>query len=132
MLTKERKKKGKMKNKEKKERRAEDPVRIAQGIIAKQLLIRSTPARSGDATMVSAEAGQSYADILKEMKAQVSTKSLEMTRPLKEKRLRVCPVLGTGQTGTLRVLQALHPLRWGEGRSDQAGIGRRSASASAR
>ena len=49
-----------------------DPVQKAQGTIAKPKSKRSTPARSGDAIKVSARDGQSYADILKEMKAKVN------------------------------------------------------------
>ena len=50
----------------------------AQGTIAKPKTKRSTPGRSGEAIQVSARNGQSYADILKEMKAKVSTRSLEI------------------------------------------------------
>ena len=46
-------------------------MRRAQGTVAKQKLKRSTPARSSDAIRVSARDGQSYADILREMKAKV-------------------------------------------------------------
>ena len=52
-----------------KEGRAEDPVQKAQGTTAGPKLKRSTPARSGFAIKVSARARQSYADILREMKA---------------------------------------------------------------
>ena len=53
------------------ERRAKDPVQEAQGTNDKNTRKRSSPARSGDAIKVSAKNGQSYADILKEMKAKV-------------------------------------------------------------
>ena len=43
----------------------------AQGTSAKPKFKRSTPARPGDAIKVSAKDGQSYADILREMKAKV-------------------------------------------------------------
>ena len=43
----------------------------AQGTNDKKTPKRSSPARSGDAIKVSAKDGQSYADILKEMKAKV-------------------------------------------------------------
>ena len=43
----------------------------AQRTVVKLKPKRSTPARSGDAIKVSAKEGQSYADILKEMKAKV-------------------------------------------------------------
>ena len=43
----------------------------AQGTVAKLKPKRSSPARSSDAIKVSAKDGQSYADILKEMKAKV-------------------------------------------------------------
>ena len=57
-----------------KEERAEDPVKKAQGTTAGPKLKRSTPARSGDAIKVSEKDGQSYADILREMKAKVDTR----------------------------------------------------------
>ena len=53
------------------ERRAKDPVQKAQGTNAKRTSKRSSPARLGDAIKLSAKDGQSYADILKEMKAKV-------------------------------------------------------------
>ena len=43
----------------------------AQGTVAKLKPKNSSPARSGDAIKVSAKEGQSYVDILKEMKAKV-------------------------------------------------------------
>ena len=55
------------------ERRSKDPVQEAQGTSDKSTPKRSSPARSGDAIKVSAKDGQSYADILKEMKAKVET-----------------------------------------------------------
>ena len=67
MVTKKRKKK----KKEKKEKRAENPAQEAQGTTATPKSKRSTPARSGDAIKVSAKDGQTYADILKEIKAKV-------------------------------------------------------------
>ena len=59
------------KEKEKKEKKEKDLVQTAQGIVAKPRLKGSTPARSGDAIKVSAKDGQSYADILWEMKAKL-------------------------------------------------------------
>ena len=41
-----------------------------EGTVNKPKLKRPTPARSGDAIRVSVRDGQSYADILKEMKAK--------------------------------------------------------------
>ena len=66
VVTKKRKEKEK-----KKEKRAEDPAQKAQGTTATPKLKRSAPARSGDAIKVSAKDGQSYADILKEMKEKI-------------------------------------------------------------
>ena len=57
------KKRGKEKKKEKKDRRAGDPVPRAQATVAKQKLKHSTPARSGEAIRVSARDGQAYAYI---------------------------------------------------------------------
>ena len=53
------------------EKKAKEPVIKAQGTTAKPKLKRFTRARSGDAIKVSAKDGQSYADILKEVKAKV-------------------------------------------------------------
>ena len=43
----------------------------SQGTTAKPKLKRSTPAKSGDAIKLSGKGGQSYADIVKEMKAKI-------------------------------------------------------------
>ena len=64
-------KKRKKKKNEKKEKRAEEPAQKAQGTTATPKSKCSTPVRSGDAIKVSAKDGQSYADILKGMKAKV-------------------------------------------------------------
>ena len=47
------------------------PVQKAQGTVARPKLKRSSRARSGESIKVSARDGQSYADILREMKAKV-------------------------------------------------------------
>ena len=65
------KKKIKIRKIKKTEKKAKDPVQKAQGTVAKPKSKRSTPARFGDAIKVSAREGQSYADILNEMKANV-------------------------------------------------------------
>ena len=66
------KKKNKKENKKvDTERKAKGPVQEAQGSNKKRTSKRFSPARSGDAIKVSAKDGQSYADILKEMKAKV-------------------------------------------------------------
>ena len=54
-----------------KEKKAKNTVQKAQGTVARPKLKRSLPARSADAIKVSARDGQSYADILREMKAKV-------------------------------------------------------------
>ena len=64
-------KRGEKKKKQKLQKKAKDPVQKAQGTVAKLKPKRSSPARSGDAIKVSAKDGQSYAGILKEMKAKV-------------------------------------------------------------
>ena len=51
--------------------KGKETVTKAQGTDARPRLKRSTPARLGDAIKVSARDGQSYTDILKEMKAKV-------------------------------------------------------------
>ena len=61
----------KRKEKKKQEKRVEDPAQKARGTTATPKLKRFMPARSDDAIKVSANNGQSYADILKEMKAKV-------------------------------------------------------------
>ena len=89
VVTKKRKEK-KKKRKEKKEKRAEDPAQKAQGTTATPKSKLSTPARSSDAIKVSAKDGQSYADILKEMKAKVDPRKaglevLSIQRPGRKK-----------------------------------------------
>ena len=81
-----------------KEKRAEDPVQKAQGSTAKLKLNRPTPARSGDALKVSARDGQSYADILKEMKAKVDPRKvgLEVLSIRRTRKEEVLPVLKKG------------------------------------
>ena len=69
-------------------------MRKAQATVAKQMLKHSRPARSGDAIKVSAKDGQSYADILREMKAKVDPwraglKVLSIWRTRKEEVLLV-------------------------------------------
>ena len=59
------------KKRKKKEKKEKDPVQKAQGTVARPKLKRSLPARSGDAIKVSARNGQSYAEILREMKEKV-------------------------------------------------------------
>ena len=91
---KEKNKKKKEKKEEKQEKRAEDPAQKAQGTTATPKLKRSTPARSGDTIKVSAKEGQSYADILKEMKAKVNPRKaglevLSIRRTRKEEVLLV-------------------------------------------
>ena len=49
-----------------------------QGTVAEPKSKRSTPARSSDAIKVSTRDGQSYADILKEMKAKVDPRRAEL------------------------------------------------------
>ena len=76
------------------ERRAKDPVQEAQGSNNKRTSKRFSPARSGDAIKVSAKDGQSYADILKEMKAKVDPRKaglevLSIRRTRKEEVLLV-------------------------------------------
>ena len=76
------------------QRRAKDPVQEAQGTNAKRTSKRSSPARSDDAIKVSAKDGQSYADILKEMKAKVDPRKagrevLSIRRTRKEEVLLV-------------------------------------------
>ena len=67
---------GRAKNiKEKKEKKAKNPMQKAQRTVARPNLKRSSPARSGDAIKVSARDGQSYADILREMKKKKKKKS---------------------------------------------------------
>ena len=66
----------------------------AQGTNDKSTPKRSSPARSGDAIKVSAKDGQSYADILKEMKAKVDPRKaglevLSIRRTRKEEVLLV-------------------------------------------
>ena len=60
------------------EKNAKDPVQKSQGTVAKQKSKRSTPTMSGDAIRVSTKGGQSYADILKEMKAKVDPQKAEL------------------------------------------------------
>ena len=55
----------------KKEKNAKDPVQKAQGIVARPRLKCSSPARLGEVIKVPARNGQSYANILREMKAKV-------------------------------------------------------------
>ena len=71
MVTKRGKKNKKAKNKNTSKKKAKDPVQKAQGTVDKQKSKRFTPARSGGAIKVSTKDGQSYADILKKMKAKV-------------------------------------------------------------
>ena len=70
----------------------------AQGSTAKLKLNRPTPARSGDALKVSARDGQSYADILKEMKAKVDPRKvgLEVLSIRRTRKEEVLPVLKKG------------------------------------
>ena len=97
MVTKKKEKKKLKKKKEeegKKEKKAEDPAQKTQGATATPTSKRSTPARSGDAIKVSAKDGQSYADILKEMKAKVDPRKaglevLSIRRTRKEEVLLV-------------------------------------------
>ena len=64
--------------KEKKQRKAKDPVQKAQGTVTKPKLKRSTPARSGDAIKVSAKDDQFYTVILRELKAKVDPRRVEL------------------------------------------------------
>ena len=82
MVTKKRKEK---KEEKKKEKRAEDPVQKAQGTTPRPKLKRSTPARTGDAIRLSARDVQSYADILREMKAKVDLRSCLSAGPGRKK-----------------------------------------------
>ena len=59
-------------------KKAKDPVEKAQGTVAKLKSKRSTPARSGDVIKVSARDGQSYVNILKEMKAKVDPRKARL------------------------------------------------------
>ena len=66
----------------------------AQGTVARLKPKRSSPARSGDAIKVSAKEGQSYADVLKELKAKVDPRKaglevLSIRRTRKEEVLLV-------------------------------------------
>ena len=72
----------------------EDPAQKAQGTSATPKLKCPAPARSVDAIKVSAKDGQSYADILKEMKAKVDPRKaglevLSIRRTRKEEVLLV-------------------------------------------
>ena len=58
--------------KKKKSEKVKEPVQKAPGTDARSRSNRSTPAKSGDDIEVSGRYGQSYADILKEMKAKVN------------------------------------------------------------
>ena len=98
MVTKRDKKNKKIKNKNTSEKKAKDPVQKAQGTVAKQKSKRSTPARSGHAIKVSAKDGQSYADILKEMKAKVDHRKagLEVLSILRTRKEELLLVLKKG------------------------------------
>ena len=82
------------------ERRSKDPVQEAQGKNDKSTPKRSSPARSGDAIKVSARDGQSYADILKEMKAKVDPRKagLEVQSIRRTRKEEVLLVLKKGET----------------------------------
>ena len=76
----------------------EDPVQKAEGTTAKPKLKRSTPARSGDVIKVSVKYGQSYADILKEMKVKSDPRKagLEVLSILRTRKEEVLLVLKQG------------------------------------